>query len=160
MPLRRYSRYPSLVPLLAGLCLAGCGRHACHAFTVSFYFTDASARNSLYMSRVTTAVDDGNSNSGDSNSRKDRATSMARNDARTCVKGFLTQRAIQSFMFLLEECRDPHSGKWIEDFLGLTNLGNYHGTGAFDIDRFPSWQMVLVKMMEMPKGRHCISAPL
>ena len=55
-------------------------------------------------------------------------------------------------MFLLEECRDPHSGKWIEDFLGLQNLLNYHGTGAFDINRFATWDRVFLEMMEMPKG--------
>ena len=83
----------------------------------------------------------------------DRETIMARNNARTCVKSFLTQRAIQSFLFLLEECRDPHSGKWIQEFLGLKNILEYHGTGAFDIDRFPYWEMVLLEMMEQPKGK-------
>ena len=33
------------------------------------------------------------------------------NNARLCPKLFLTQRALQSFIYLLEECRDPHSGK-------------------------------------------------
>ena len=33
------------------------------------------------------------------------------NNARLCLKLFLTQRALQSFIYLLEECRDPHSGK-------------------------------------------------
>lgn len=36
---------------------------------------------------------------------------VAYNNARLCPKSFLTQRAIQSFVYLLEECRDPHSGK-------------------------------------------------
>lgn len=85
-------------------------------------------------------------------SNDNRATVIARNNARTCVKTFLTQRAIQSFMFLLEECRDPHSGKWIEDFLGLQNMLNYHGTGAFDINRFKSWDKILLEMMARPKG--------
>jgi hypothetical protein len=85
-------------------------------------------------------------------SAEERATIMARNNARTCVKAFLTQRAIQSFMFLLEECRDPHSGKWMEDFLGLQNFLNFHGTGAFDIDRFPTWNVLLSEMIQMPKG--------
>jgi hypothetical protein len=33
------------------------------------------------------------------------------NNARLCPKLFLTQCALQSFLYLLEECRDPHSGK-------------------------------------------------
>jgi hypothetical protein len=37
---------------------------------------------------------------------------VARNKARTCVRNFMTQRAIQSFMFLCETCRDPHTVKW------------------------------------------------
>jgi len=36
---------------------------------------------------------------------------IASNNARLCPKLLLTQRAIQSFVYLLEECRDPHSGK-------------------------------------------------
>jgi len=36
---------------------------------------------------------------------------VAYNNARLCPKMFLTQRAIQSFCYLLAECRDPHSGK-------------------------------------------------
>jgi hypothetical protein len=39
---------------------------------------------------------------------------LARNVARTCVRNFLTQRAIQSFTFLLESCRDPHTVRWLE----------------------------------------------
>ena len=38
----------------------------------------------------------------------------SRNVARTCVRNFLTQRAIQSFTFLLESCRDPHTVRWLE----------------------------------------------
>lgn len=87
-----------------------------------------------------------------SGSNKDRESIMARNNARTCVKSFLTQRAIQSFMYLCETCRDPHSVRWMEEFLDLQNLLEYHGTGAFDIDRFTSWDDVLLQMMEKPKG--------
>jgi hypothetical protein len=32
---------------------------------------------------------------------------IANNNARLCPKSFLTQAAIQSFIYLLEECRDP-----------------------------------------------------
>ena len=93
-----------------------------------------------------------NGHDDDGGKKLSREAIMARNNARCCCKAFLTQRSIQSFMFLMAECRDPHSGKWIEDFLGLQNLSQYHGTGAFDIDRFPSWELVLLEMMEQPKG--------
>ena len=39
---------------------------------------------------------------------------LAHNQIRTDVNNFLTQRAIQSFIFLLEQCRDPHTVRWME----------------------------------------------
>ena len=39
---------------------------------------------------------------------------LARNRKRTDVRLFLTQRAIQSFINLLMETRDPHTVKWID----------------------------------------------
>mmetsp|Transcript_17353 Transcript_17353/g.38390 ORF Transcript_17353/g.38390 Transcript_17353/m.38390 type:complete len:406 (+) Transcript_17353:230-1447(+) len=83
---------------------------------------------------------------------------VARNTARTDVRNFLTQRAIQSFMFLAEECRDPHTGKWIQDFLGSQNMMAYHGSGALDVDRFRTWESSLVDMMEQPKDFVTVSA--
>jgi len=41
------------------------------------------------------------------------------NNARLCPKLFLTQRALQSFIYLLEECRDPHSGKVRQQYIEL-----------------------------------------
>jgi len=83
---------------------------------------------------------------------------VAYNNARLCPKLLLTQRAIQSFVYLLEECRDPHSGKWIEDFLGTANLGNYHGSGAINVTRHPAWDSALRDMMEQPNDRMIVSA--
>jgi hypothetical protein len=83
---------------------------------------------------------------------------VAHNNARLCPKLLLTQRAIQSFIYLLEECRDPHSGKWIEDFLGTANLGNYHGIGAINVTRHPTWDSALRDMMEQPNARVIVSA--
>jgi hypothetical protein len=118
---------------------------------ICFGFTLFNPSNPSFLS---TRIRSSSSLSAGSYGDKDRDAIMARNNARTCVKSFLTQRAIQSFMFLLEECRDPHSGKWIQEFLGLQNLLEYHGTGAFDIDRFPQWEAVLLDMMEKPKGAY------
>ena len=43
---------------------------------------------------------------------------LARNKARTDVRNFLTQRSLQSFIFLLLETRDPHTVTWMEEFGG------------------------------------------
>lgn len=72
-------------------------------------------------------------------------------DARTCPKNFLTQRSIQSFVFLLKQIRDPHTVSWIEDFLGCNGmLLSYHGLGALDLKRFAFWDSVLNEMMDAP----------
>jgi hypothetical protein len=83
---------------------------------------------------------------------------IAYNNSRLCPKSFLTQSSIQSFIYLLEECRDPHSGKWIEDFLGLQNLGNFHGTGAFNVKKYPMWDSVLLDMLQQPNQKMIVSA--
>jgi hypothetical protein len=87
------------------------------------------------------------------------ALARARNDARTDVRNLLTQRAIQSFMFLAENVRDPHSGKWIEDFLDTKNLLNYHGTGAGFIEKFGgTWDAPLLEMIKRDKDVVIVSA--
>jgi hypothetical protein len=87
------------------------------------------------------------------------ALSRARNDARTDVRNLLTQRAIQSFMYLCESCRDPHSGKWIEDFLDAKNHLEFHGTGAGYFERFGStYDGPLLAMIEHPKDVVIVSA--
>jgi hypothetical protein len=76
-------------------------------------------------------------------------------DPRINVLNLLTQRAIQSFIFLCESVRDPHSGKWIEDFLGTQNQLEYHGTGArycSTTQQFGgTWDGPLLALMEQPK---------
>ena len=42
------------------------------------------------------------------------AESARRNSIRMDVRNFLTQRAIQSFLCLLDSCRDPHTVRWLE----------------------------------------------
>jgi hypothetical protein len=83
---------------------------------------------------------------------------VAYNNARLCPKLLLTQCAIQSFVYLLEECSDPHSVKWIEDFLGTKNLGDYHGTGAINVARHRTWDSVLYDMMNQPNTHMIVSA--
>ena len=152
MKSRQVVMFPSAAAtLLSLLCVvAVLFTGSCHGFTPHPDIRTHTAINSAAVtarSRFPTMLQAYNENGNN-----DRESIMARNNARTCVKAFLTQRAIQSFMFLLAECRDPHSGKWIEDFLGLPDLHNFHGTGAFNISRFATWDMVLLEMMEMPKG--------
>lgn len=72
-------------------------------------------------------------------------------DARTCPKNFLTQRSIQSFAFLLKQIGDPHTVKWIEDFLECKGaLLSYHGLGAFDLKRFSHWDCVFNELLNAP----------
>jgi hypothetical protein len=81
------------------------------------------------------------------------------NDSRVDVRNLLTQRAIQSFLYLLTMCRDPHSGKWIEDFLQTRNSLEYHGTGAGYIERFGgTWHGPLSEMTQQPKDVVIVSA--
>jgi hypothetical protein len=68
--------------------------------------------------------------------------------ARTDINQFITQRTIQTFMFLVGQIRDPHTGTWIENFLGSKNLLSYHGTGAICMDTFPQWDSVFNEMLE------------
>jgi hypothetical protein len=70
--------------------------------------------------------------------------------ARTCVLNFLTQRSLQSFMFLLKTMKDPHTNTWIENFLGSKNLLSYHGSGALDLDRFRDWDSVFNELIDKP----------
>lgn len=88
----------------------------------------------------------GGDNYGDNNDAKTR-----RIYARTCPRHFLTQRSVQSFMFLCEQCRDPHTVKWIETFSGAHNLRFFHGTGAFNLTRFENWDSFLLEMVEQEK---------
>merc|ERR1719232_597481 len=73
--------------------------------------------------------------------------------ARTCIKNFLTQRSIQSFMFLQEQCRDPHTVDWLEKFMNTSNLLQFHGTGGLNLDRFKRWDAFFLDMMESNTDR-------
>ena len=60
-------------------------------------------------------------------------------------------------MFLCETLRDPHSGKWIEDFLQSKNLLEYHGTGASFVTDV-RWDGPLLAMLEQPNDVMVVSA--
>lgn len=89
----------------------------------------------------------------------EEALSRARNDARTDIRNLLTQRSIQSFLFLCTSVRDPHSVKWIEDFLDAHNQLDFHGTGAAYLEAFGgTWDAPLLAMMAKPKDVVVVSA--
>lgn len=81
-------------------------------------------------------------------------------DARTDIRNLLTQQSIQSFLRLLEECRDPHSAKWItQDFLKIGNLLDYHGTGSRFLEDYGGlWDAPLLALISQPKERIIVSA--
>eukprot|EP00578_Thalassiosira_sp_NH16_P015394 CAMPEP_0181123168 /NCGR_PEP_ID=MMETSP1071-20121207/25737_1 /TAXON_ID=35127 /ORGANISM="Thalassiosira sp., Strain NH16" /LENGTH=596 /DNA_ID=CAMNT_0023208255 /DNA_START=233 /DNA_END=2023 /DNA_ORIENTATION=- len=75
-----------------------------------------------------------------------------------CPKMLLTQRAVQTFVHICEEEEgDPHSGRWLEEFLGLPNFVNYHGTGAFDASAYPTGDAVLYDIMGRPNEKCTVS---
>ncbi|KAL3924072.1 MAG: hypothetical protein SGILL_001276, partial [Bacillariaceae sp.] len=103
---------------------------------------------------------DDNLNSNPENNNKNVPFRDWRIDPRINVLNFLTQRSIQSFMFLADQLRDPHSGKWIEDFLQTQNSLKYHGSGAsYVVEQFGgTWDGPLLSMMEQPKDVVVVSA--
>ena len=48
--------------------------------------------------------------------------------------------------------------QWIEDYLQVQNLGNYHGTGALDITTYPTWDAPLYSILQQPNTKMIISA--
>ena len=63
-------------------------------------------------------------------------------DARTDIRNLLTQRALQHFMKLCDDCRDPHTVSWLNAYLlhpttvtavehqQPSSIMNYYGTGS------------------------------
>lgn len=73
-------------------------------------FTATSSSNGLRLSSSSLL---GSRSYGDG-SDKDHRDALALNKARTDIRNFLTQRAIQSFVFLLIHCRDEATVRWLE----------------------------------------------
>jgi hypothetical protein len=80
------------------------------------------------------------------------------NTMRTDLRMFLTQRCLQSFIFLCVSCRDPHTVKWMEDNYRFGNLEEFHGTGGLNITEFSSWDSILVDMLDRPADVVVVSA--
>jgi len=99
-------------------------------------------------SRTRTYMSDGNSE----NTQPDHLSN------RTCIKNLLTQRSVQTFLFLLSQCRDPHTVKWIEEFGNTKNLLSYHGTAAMT-EKFSHWDDFFNDIIEKPVDVIQVQAP-
>mmetsp|Transcript_6410 Transcript_6410/g.10417 ORF Transcript_6410/g.10417 Transcript_6410/m.10417 type:complete len:448 (-) Transcript_6410:2415-3758(-) len=105
------------------------------------------------------------------------------------VRSFLTQRCIQSFMYLLASTRDLHTVWWLDNFtqpitINLydwdideeakpgaedtfrendkrlgSKLLNYHGLSALNTTKFPTWDCFFTKLLEQPDTVLLISTP-
>ncbi|OEU09306.1 hypothetical protein FRACYDRAFT_212404 [Fragilariopsis cylindrus CCMP1102] len=91
---------------------------------------------------------DGSSSGGSSGSSGDAW--VLRNKDRTDIRNFLTQRSIQSFVYLLNQCREEHTVRWLEKTLDFTSIERFHGTGAFNQTKFPEWDSVFLDYMDRP----------
>ncbi len=83
-------------------------------------------------------------------SDKNNGSAADNRRARTCVRNFLTQRSVQSFMWLLNTMRDPHTNVWLENFMGSKNLLQYNGSAGLNLKRFPDWDIFFRELMEKP----------
>ena len=82
---------------------------------------------------------------------------MSHLNARTCIKNFLTQRSVQSFLFLQEQCHDTHKVDWVEKFTNTSKLLHFHGTGGFNLQRYDKWYRFFLDMMETPPEKVLIT---
>lgn len=91
---------------------------------------------------------------------------------------FLSQVTVQSFLFLLKECRDPHTLLWVEKFtqpmiskppvpvnssqaepvgsVGASKLLTYHGLGAMNKTAFPTWESYFAELLKQKKEYYLI----
>ena len=56
--------------------------------------------------------------SAGSNADDSTVDAKVKNLRKTNVRTFLQQRSVQTLMFLCDNCRDPHTVVWLEDFGG------------------------------------------
>ena len=99
---------------------------------------------------------DRNDDDHDSDSSQERA--HANNKARTDVRLFLTQRSFQSFLHLLNTCRDPHTVRWLTEFGGWPeSFTEYHGLGGFG-PSITEWDTLLLDLMQQPQSEVVVRA--
>jgi len=86
-----------------------------------------------------------------SSSDGDNYDSITFPKSRTDVRNFLTQRSIQSFVFLLNQCREEHTVRFLEKILDFPSIDNFHGTGAFNLTKFPEWDSIFLDCVDRPE---------
>jgi len=105
------------------------------------------------------------------------------------LRSFVTQRCIQSFMFLLASTRDLHTVSWLDNFTQPITINmydwdideeakpgaedtfrendkrlgskllNYHGLSALNTTMFPTWDSFFTQLLEQPDTVLMISTP-
>mmetsp|Transcript_14584 Transcript_14584/g.24788 ORF Transcript_14584/g.24788 Transcript_14584/m.24788 type:complete len:456 (+) Transcript_14584:168-1535(+) len=140
----------------------------------------------LYHFRLAMISDSSISDDNDNESTKDDEMLPA---SVQDLRSFLTQRCIQSFMFLLASTRDLHTVSWLDNFtqpitINLydwdiddeakpgaedtfrendkrlgSKLLNYHGLSALNTTRFPTWDSFFTELLEQPDTVLMISTP-
>ena len=105
------------------------------------------------------------------------------------LRSFISQRCIQSFMFLLASTRDLHTVKWLDRFVKPITLNNYweedddykpgaedaflandkrlgskllnyHGLAALNTTIFPEWDSFFIHLLEQPDTVLMIKTPV
>lgn len=123
--------------------------------TTSSTTTTTTKKNALlnHIILFYTNNDDNTYNHNDDNDdeKKNLNPIVSKNKARTDLRNFLTQRSIQSFVYLLNQVHDVHTRNWIEQVVDVQQLDGYHGTGALNMTRFPSWDSFFLEIITMEK---------
>jgi hypothetical protein len=70
-----------------------------------------------------------------------------RGQMKRMIKDFVTQRAVQTYLFTLEQVGDRNAFEWIEGYMGHHGLSRVHGYGALRT----GWQEYLNGMMRLPE---------
>jgi hypothetical protein len=66
----------------------------------------------IVVCQLSSSSDNSNGGSGGGSSSGDGW--VLRNKDRTDIRNFLTQRSVQSFVYLLNQCREEHTVRWLE----------------------------------------------
>ena len=82
-------------------------------------------------------------------SLRDRGESSfnERNHMGKMIKDFVTQRAVQTHLFVIEQVGDRNDFDWLEGYMGHQGLSNVHGYGALR----GHWKDYLSGMMRLPE---------
>lgn len=62
------------------------------------------------------------------------------------IKRFVLQRSLQTLMFYLQTCRDTPTADWLERFLELPGIGQYHGLDGLA----HPWRSYVHRLLEEP----------